>query len=331
MKFQKLFSSVIISKKLLKHYFQLFRISNIFTVPPDILAGYFVTTINNLTLVNYQNILILVFSSIFLYIGGLITNDLFDIKIDKIERPNRPLVSGNIKESTIILLSILFFGTGIFLAFLLTFATVVISIVLVIMILLYNYRLKNGKLRPFLMGGIRALNVIYGSTTTYIFFTTTNYDFFETSFINTTTTNLLIVSFAIFFHIFTLTLLSKRETENENKQYKNSLNLKNIFIVYLIIFIIILFIGITFVPNKYPFLVFFIAFLLSITIIFYNKINNRKKYGYRDIKFLVKYMIILLILLDTSFVAGSNGIYMGLLSISMIFPCLIIGKKVHMT
>ena len=168
-------------------------------------------------------------------------------------------------------------------------------------------------------------------TTTYIFFTTTNYDFFETSFINTTTTNLLIVSFAIFFHIFTLTLLSKRETENENKQYKNSLNLKNIFIVYLIIFIIILFIGITFVPNKYPFLVFFIAFLLSITIIFYNKINNRKKYGYLDIKFLVKYMIILLILLDTSFVAGSNGIYMGLLSISMIFPCLIIGKKVHMT
>ena len=269
-------------------------------MPPDILAGYFVTTINNLTLVNYQNILILVFSSIFLYIGGLITNDLFDIKIDKIERPNRPLVSGKIKESTIILLSILFFGTGIFLAFLLTFATIVVSIVLVIMILLYNYRLKNGKLRPFLMGGIRALNVIYGSTTTYIFFTTTNYDFFETSFINTTTNNLLIVSFAIFFHIFTLTLLSKRETENENKQYKNSLNLKNIYIVYLIIFIIILFIGITFVPNKYPFLVFFIAFLLSITIIFYNKINNRKKYGYLDIKFLVKYMIILLILLDTS-------------------------------
>jgi 4-hydroxybenzoate polyprenyltransferase len=300
-------------------------------VPPDILAGYFVTTTNNLTLVNYQNILILVFSSIFLYIGGLITNDLFDIKIDKIERPNRPLVSGKIKESTIILLSILFFGTGIFLAFLLTFATIVVSIVLVIMILLYNYRLKNGKLRPFLMGGIRALNVIYGSTTTYIFFTTTNYDFFETSFINTTTNNLLIVSFAIFFHIFTLTLLSKRETENENKQYKNSLNLKNIYIVYLIIFIIILFIGITFVPNKYPFLVFFLAFLLSITIIFYNKINNRKKYGYLDIKFLVKYMIILLILLDTSFVAGSNGIYMGLLSISMIFPCLIIGKKVHMT
>jgi 4-hydroxybenzoate polyprenyltransferase len=316
---------------LLKHYFQLFRISNIFTVPPDILAGYFVTSINNLTLANYQNILILVFSSIFLYIGGLITNDFFDIKIDKIERPKRPLASGKIKESTTILLTLLFFGTGIFLAFLLTFASIVISIVLVIMILSYNYRLKNGRLRPFLMGGIRFLNVIYGSTTTYVFFTTTNYDFFDTSFINTTTTNLLIVSFAIFFHIFTLTLLSKHETENENKQYKKSLNLKNIYSAYLIIFSIILFIGITYVPNKYPFLVFFIAFLLSMTIIFYKKINMKKKYGYLDIKFLVKYMIILLILLDTSFVAGSNGVYMGLLSISMIFPCIIIGNKVHMT
>ncbi len=316
---------------MLKHYFQLFRISNIFTVPSDILAGYFVTTINNLTPGNYQNILILVFSSIFLYIGGLITNDLFDINIDKIERPKRPLASGKIKESTTILLSILFFGSGIFLAFLLNFASLIISLILVIMILSYNYRLKNGILRPFLMGGIRSLNIIYGSSTTYVFFTNANYDFFDTSFINNTTINLIIVAFVIFFHIFTLTLLSKRETENENKQYKKSLNLKKIYSIYLIIFIIILFIGMTFLPNKYPFLVFFIAFLLSITTIFKNKINKEKKYGYLDIKFLVKNMIILLIVLDSSFVAGSYGFYMGLLSLSMIIPCLIIGNKVHMT
>ena len=39
----------------------------------------------------------------------MITNDLFDINTDKIERPSRPLASGKIKVSMTILLAILFF------------------------------------------------------------------------------------------------------------------------------------------------------------------------------------------------------------------------------
>ena len=108
---------------MLKDYLQLFRIPNIFTVPPDILGGYFVTAINNVPSLNYFDAFILVFSSIFLYIGGLVTNDLFDIRKDKIERPNRPLSSGKIKKSTAVLLSVLFFGAGVFLSSQLTFTS----------------------------------------------------------------------------------------------------------------------------------------------------------------------------------------------------------------
>ncbi len=314
---------------MLKPYFQLFRVPNIFTVPPDILAGYFVTAINNLTIVNYYNILLLVFSSIFLYVGGMITNDLFDINKDRIERPTRPLVSGKIKESTTILLAILFFGLGILLASLLTITSTIISIFLVIMILSYNLRLKNGSLRPFVMGGIRSLNIIYGSTSNYDFFNNLTYNI-EPSFLFTAIINLTILTSVSFIHIFTLTWMSKRETEEENRQFKKSLDLKKIFNNYLFLLIIILCLGIIFLPNKYLFLVSFIPFLLSITIIFYNKIH-KKKYGYMDIQYIVKNMIILLILLDTSFVIGSNEIFMGSLSLSMLIPCLFIGKKIHLT
>lgn len=314
---------------MLKHYFQLFRISNIFTVPPDILAGYFVTVINNLTMVNYYNILLLVFSSIFLYIGGMITNDLFDIKNDKLEWPTRPLVSGKIKESTTILLTIFFFGLGVFLASLLTFTSTIISIFLVIMILSYNFKLKNGLLRPFFMGGIRALNIIYGSTSNYDFLKILSYDN-NIGLIYSNLINLMILTSAVFIHIFTLTWLSKRETELEDKQFQKPLNLKKIYNNYLFLFIFILILAVLFLPNKYFFIGFFITFLLSITIIFFIKIN-KKKYGYIDIQFLVKNMIILLIMLDSSFIAGSNAIYMAFLSLSLIIPCLFIGKKIQMT
>ena len=73
---------------MLKYYFQLFRISNIFTVPPDIMAGYFITAAAiKSNVINYNDLLILGFSSVFLYVGGLVTNDLFDFDIDKKERP----------------------------------------------------------------------------------------------------------------------------------------------------------------------------------------------------------------------------------------------------
>ncbi len=197
------------------------------------------------------------------------------------------------------------------------------------MILSYNLRLKNGLPRPFLMGGIRALNIIYGSTSNYDFFKYLTYDM-EANFTYASLINLIILTSAIFIHIFTLTWLSKRETENEYKQFNKSLDLKKIYSTYLFFFILILVLGLMYLPNKYIYLAFFVGFLLSITRIFYNPII-KKKYGYLDIQRIVKNMIILLILLDSSFAAGSNGLYAGLLSSSMIIPCVFIGKRLHMT
>ena len=268
---------------MLKHYFQLFRISNIFTVPSDILAGYFVASLFDIDIVNYHSITFLVFSSIFLYIGGMVTNDLFDINKDKIERPNRPLSSGKIKESIAISLSILFFGAGILLTLLLTFTSTMIAISLVVMILLYNFKFKNGFLRPFFMGGIRSLNIVYGASSNFEFLKIPNYGT-DTSLVYNAFINLLILTAAIFIHVFTLTLLSKRETEVENKQFNKSLEVKKIYRNYLFLFVILTFLGALFLPNKFLFLTFSALFLASSTMIFFKK-ASKKNYGHMDIQF----------------------------------------------
>ena len=315
---------------MLKNYLQLFRIPNIFTVPPDILGGYFVTAINNVSSLDYFDVLLLVFSSIFLYVGGLVTNDIFDIRKDKTERPNRPLPSGKIKKSTAILLSAFFFGSGVFLSSLLTFTSTLVSIFLVIMVLSYNYKLKDGLTRPFLMGGIRSLNVIYGASCNMDFLNRIN-ESTDTVYSYMTSANLLVLALSVYIHVFTLTLLSTRETQQDEKGLvARPLNLKRICVVYLFLFALVYFLGVQYLPNKLLFSVFFVPFLLLIGVIFYNK-TRKTQLGFADIRHLVKNMIVLLIALDSSFVAGSGGIYLGILSIGMIIPCVVLGKKVQMT
>ena len=279
--------------------------------------------------INYNDLLILGFSSVFLYVGGLITNDLFDFDIDKKERPNRPLPSGKINKNTTIFLSFLFLGSGFLLALSMSLTSALVSVILVMMILSYNYKLKNGVLRPFLMGSIRALNVFYGSTS--------NNDFLQNSYFNgsssmdyTILVNLLIATVAVFVHIFTLTLISTRETVVEIKKFKKLINLKNVYVTYLSIFIFILSLGVIFLSNKILFLSFFIVFLSAVTFIFFKKIKKENLES-QDIQFIVKDMIILLILLDASFVTGTSGFYLGVITVSFLIPCIIIGKKVQMT
>lgn len=310
---------------MLRPYLQLFRISNIFTVPSDIFAGYFTIAVNSQS-TNFLNILFLLSSSIFLYIGGMITNDLFDINIDKIERPTRPLPSGKIKISVTIGLSILFLGSGILLASFLSVTSFVISILMTIGILSYNYKIKNGIFRPFLMGGIRSLNIFFGASTVFDFNIFKTGDTFFNSF---SIYSLYLSSFAVFCHIFILTTLSSRETDSNNKkEIVRYLKRYNLF--HLAVFTIVLIVGIILIPLKFTFLLFLISYIILILLIFYIAYNS-KEGKFNEIQFIVKNMIILLILLNSSFIAGSVGILAGLLFLCLIPPCILVGKRIQMT
>ena len=81
---------------MIKHYFQLVRFPGIFTTFTNILVGYFFV---NSTNIEWLSLAPLLCTSGFLFLAGMSLNDYFDYKIDKLDRPTRPLPSDKIKLS----------------------------------------------------------------------------------------------------------------------------------------------------------------------------------------------------------------------------------------
>ncbi len=319
-------------------YFQLFRISNIFTVPPDIIVGFLAVSIYFGPSIGYSvsDLVTLIFSSVFLYIGGLVLNDLFDIKVDGLERPNRPLPSGRIKKGKAIQITVLLFSLGLALASLINPTALGISMLLIAGIVAYNYKIKNGYFRPYLMAAIRALNVIYGAS--FIF------DIPITSAVSneqvlTPTSDynpwvlLLVAASTVYFHIFILTSLSKSETAQEFSKNKIKLDIQNIKIIYLIFLIISVSIAIIFTPYKLDFLIFILLYLFLINLLFNRALKKANDQGQDPalIQFVVKYMLILLIVLDSAFIAGVAGLLSASIVTMLTLPSLILSKKISMT
>ncbi|HKX96549.1 MAG TPA: UbiA family prenyltransferase [Candidatus Nitrosocosmicus sp.] len=317
-------------------YLKLLRISNVFTVPPDIIVGFLAVSINFSFSTGYpvSDLVILIFSSIFLYLGGLVSNDLFDIKADRLERPTRPLPSGKIKKTNALLITILMFSLGIILAAFVNHISLGISILLLVGIVSYNYKFKNGFFRPYLMAGIRSLNVIYGAS--FVFDVSMisalengEYLISDTGFFSFLL--LALASCAVYFHIFILTSLSKSETTREFFKVKNILNIQKIQITYLLFLLVTLSLAIILTPFKLDFLIFILLFLFLLNLLFNRASKMDISQGEEMIKFMVKNMLILLIILDSAFIAGEAGLIAGCLVALLTIPCFILAKWINMT
>lgn len=92
-----------------------------------------------------------------------VINDYFDIKIDKINKPGRPIAAGNVAPHEGFIFSIILFLSGIFLGYLINWHALAISIFSSILLYFYSFKLK----RTVLWGNISvslatALAFIYG-------------------------------------------------------------------------------------------------------------------------------------------------------------------------
>jgi 4-hydroxybenzoate polyprenyltransferase len=149
----------------LKDYMRLLRPANIITAITDVLAGIslsgvFLLDQSHLTL-NIMALLCL--STIGLYGGGIVFNDIFDAPLDKIERPERPIPRGTISIQAALLVGIVFFLIGLTAAFVANPVAGYLAVFIVLAALLYN---KWGKhqaiLGPPNMGLCRGLNLLLG-------------------------------------------------------------------------------------------------------------------------------------------------------------------------
>src|SRR5918994_3521483 len=176
------------------NYLRLVRIANVFTTVSNILLGYFFfTNINNL---DYFIIAELISISAFLYIGGMVLNDYFDIKIDKKERPWRPLSSNKITKKNALVIILFSFSYSLLFSFIMGPNTFIITLIMISLIFLYNKFLKNRNYGPINMGVIRSLNILLGSSQSLSFLEESIFD-----------VRFLIPVFSEFFYVYAITIL----------------------------------------------------------------------------------------------------------------------------
>lgn len=181
------------------------RPANIVTSVADVLAGisvsgYFLTE-------NPQIIpvLLLCLSTIGLYGGGIVFNDVFDADLDRIERPERAIPRGEVSLAEAIVLGIVLLMIGVFAAFALSVLSGMIAFLIAVFALIYD---KFGKHHAFLgplnMGICRGLNLLLGI-----------------SIISLSLQSFYFLGLIPLIYIFSITMISQGEVHgsNRNKLY----------------------------------------------------------------------------------------------------------------
>ncbi|MDO6518949.1 UbiA-like protein EboC [Zobellia uliginosa] len=189
-------------------YARLARPANLPTAAADILAGVaiggvFVGGVQSDFIGSsvFLNIVYLVFSSVFLYAGGVILNDVFDFKLDKVERPERPIPSGVVPLRSAAIYGGLTLTIGVGLAFLVSQLSGIVALTLALAILLYDAIAKRYDFfGPLSMGLCRGINLLLGMSVLG------NFDYWFMALIPIV-------------YIFAITLISRGEVHGKNKNH----------------------------------------------------------------------------------------------------------------
>ena len=134
------------------------RPANVVTAHADILAGYAAAGATN-----GVHLFLLLAATTGLYGGGVVFNDVFDAKLDAVERPERPIPSGAVSEKVASTFGGLLLGVGVMFAWLCSPVSGAVALATGASALVYD---RFGKHHPLLgpmnMGLCRGLNLMLG-------------------------------------------------------------------------------------------------------------------------------------------------------------------------
>ena len=147
-----------------KAWIELIRPSNVITAFSDVMAGIALACLfTGHSMIPGSSLCLLGLSSMLLYTGGIVFNDVFDAKLDKKERPERPIPSGRITKTAASTLGLLAFLLAFALSFKLSSAALYCSLGIAALCLLYNSIAKHHFLfGPIVMGSCRGANLLLG-------------------------------------------------------------------------------------------------------------------------------------------------------------------------
>lgn len=279
-------------RKKLMGFARLARPANLPTAAADILAGaaisryFWVTDSIKYLGDNPLKLLLLVFSSVCLYAGGVVFNDVFDAKLDAAERPERAIPSGLISLQQAIIWGGILMFTGLILAFTVGVFSGIIALILVAAIFSYDaYSKQNSFFGPLNMGICRGLNLILGM-----------------SIIGVITVWWIAIIPVLY--IFAITLISRGEVHGNNKNH-----IVRAAVMYAIVIALITY----FVAIQTNNLILTIPFLLLFVFLIFKPLL--KAYRINSPEYIKKSVIagvLSLVVMDACWAVGFSNWYIGL-------------------
>lgn len=149
-------------------WLQLMRLPTVFTALSNILCGFLITRrtpqLRIADLSGRADLWLLLASTFGLYLGGMVLNDVFDAKLDAVERPERPIPSGRISRRAAAIFGTLLMLGGVLAAAAVGIPSLLLAALIVPSVLAYNGFLKSTVAAPLGMGMCRFLNLMLGAS-----------------------------------------------------------------------------------------------------------------------------------------------------------------------
>jgi len=147
------------NKNILAGSFAISRPVNVLISILSIFVAAFITG----TIFPLAKVLLACFSGGIIMAASNTMNDYFDLDIDRVNRPKRPLVSGRLNPQFALRLAQLEFGLGIILGIFISFTAFLIALIISSLIIFYSYKLKRMPLLGNLMVSFAtSMAFIYG-------------------------------------------------------------------------------------------------------------------------------------------------------------------------
>jgi 4-hydroxybenzoate polyprenyltransferase len=144
-------------KRALTSLFELVRLPNVFTAPPDVAMGL---AVSGAAFTSPAAALLV--ASACAYAGGMALNDACDATLDARERPERPIPSGRITRAAAFTVAAILLALCLVLAAAAGLHPFLVALGLVIAIVVYDAVAKRTAVGPAVMASCRALNVGLG-------------------------------------------------------------------------------------------------------------------------------------------------------------------------
>ena len=152
-------------------YLRLMRPANIITAIADIMMGFAASGMllshpfweGGLSSETLEPLGWLVLSTIGLYGGGVVFNDVFDAELDRVERPERPIPSGKATVGGATAVGALLLAGGVLAAWQVSLLSAALALAVALLALLYDWKGKHHNLLgPVNMGSCRGGNLLLG-------------------------------------------------------------------------------------------------------------------------------------------------------------------------